>query len=164
MSFLNKKNSGYFSECFRFHANGTQFRSLPSHCETCTVVRCWPQNETVHHHRSCGHLVDIYRIGLIPAAIFSRLVDVKRPTFSNSSTDVEIDDASDVHSDSNQTKNETFVTLFRFCYPFSGKFEIISVHSQSVILGRFLIQYLIQLVIIGTFYTITDRNLLRRYS
>jgi hypothetical protein len=104
-------------------------------------------------------------IGLaLPAAIFSRLVDVKRPTFSNSSTDVEIDDASDVHSDSNQTKNETFVTLFRFCYPFSGKFEIISVHSQSVILGRFLIQYLIQLVIIGTFYTITDRNLLRRYS
>jgi hypothetical protein len=104
-------------------------------------------------------------IGLaLPAAIFSRLVDVKRPTFSNSSTDVEIDDASDVHSDSNQTKNETFVTLFRFCYPFPGKFEIISVHSQSVILGRFLIQYLIQLVIIGTFYTITDRNLLRRYS
>jgi hypothetical protein len=47
-------------------------------------------------------------IGLaLPAAIFSRLVDVKRPTFSNSSTDVEIDDASDVHSDSNQTKNET---------------------------------------------------------
>jgi hypothetical protein len=77
-------------------------------------------------------------IGLaLPAAIFSRLVDVKRPTFSNSSTDVEIDDASDVHSDSNQTKNETFVTLFRFCYPFPGKFEIISVHSQSVILGRF---------------------------
>jgi hypothetical protein len=104
-------------------------------------------------------------IGLaLPAAIFSRLVDVKRPTFSNSSTDVEIDDASDVHSDSNQTKNETFVTLFRFCYPFPGKFEIISVHSQSVILGRFLIQYLIPLVIIGTFYTITARNLLRRYS
>ena len=101
----------------------------------------------------------------LPAAIFSRLLDVKRRTFSNSSTDVVIDDTSDVHSDSNQTQqNETYVITHRFCYPFPGKFETTSVHSRSVILGRFLIQYLIPLVIIGTFYTITARNLLRRYS
>ena len=102
-------------------------------------------------------------IGLaLPAAFFSRLVDVKLPMFSNSSTDVVIDDTSDVHSDSNQiTQNETFVITHRFCYPFPGTVGM-SAHSRSVILGRFLIQYLIPLVIIGTFYTITARNLLRR--
>ena len=105
-------------------------------------------------------------IGLaLPAAIFSRLVDFKLRTLSSSSIIREFSDTNDDKpDDSNQTKNETSITLFRFCYPFPGKFEIISVHSQSVILGRFLIQYLIPLVIIGTFYTITARNLLRRYS
>ena len=72
-------------------------------------------------------------IGLaLPAAIFSRLVDVKRPTFSNSSTDVEIDDASDVHSDSNQTQNKTFVIMYRFCYPFPGKFEYLNRAARTI--------------------------------
>ena len=104
-------------------------------------------------------------VGLaLPAAIFSRLIDVKLLTLSNSSIiRVFSDTNDDKPDDSNQTKNETSITLFRFCYPFPGTFGE-SVHSRSVILGRFLIQYIIPLVFIGTFYTITARNLLRRYS
>ncbi|EFX84318.1 putative allatostatin B receptor, partial [Daphnia pulex] len=76
-----------------------------------------------------------------PSAVFSRLIAVKLL----------------------QTWNSSTVLLVRFCYPFPGKFGV-DIHSKSVIVGRVLIQYLIPLAIIGTFYTITTRNLLRKYK
>jgi len=99
-----------------------------------------------------------------PAAIFSRLIEVKLLQTSNSSEYVTFD-VNDDRTEWNQTRNEnvTSVVMVRFCYPFPGKFGV-DIHSKSVIVGRFLIQYLIPLFIIGTFYTITARSLLRRYK
>ncbi len=98
-----------------------------------------------------------------PAAVFSRLVQVKLLQTSNSST-VVVYDVNDDALNQTQNDNETSAQLLvRFCYPFPGKFGV-DIHSKSVIVGRVLIQYLIPLAIIGTFYTITARNLLRKYK
>ena len=100
----------------------------------------------------------------IPAAIFSRLI-VNQINSSNSS--ISTTNTNDEQLKWNETENETSIILSQFCYPFpdqfgeNGKFTV-SLHAQCIVIGRLLIQYLIPLVVIGTFYTLTARKLMRR--
>ena len=95
----------------------------------------------------------------IPTAIFSHLKDAV--LLPNSSSVVYLEDVDIYQPERNETQDETLVFVSKFCYPFPGKFGR-SVYAQSVVLGRFLIQFLIPLLIIGTLYTITARSLMHR--
>lgn len=62
--------------------------------------------------------------------------------------------------------NRTFITndtVIQICYPFPKEFDSLY-YPQVMVLTRFVVQYVVPLVITGTLYTIMGIHLLRRSS
>ena len=92
-------------------------------------------------------LIWVLSIGMaLPAALFTRVIEFRSKETVTGGNGTLI----------------TPVIRFQVCYPFPTKFG--PRYPQVIVLTRFVVQYVLPLVVIGTLYTIMGLHLFRRFS